>query len=48
MGLIFVEIGFSRNLFILVLRVSVLLDDNWRFFFFILALVERVIRVWIL
>ena len=46
-GLIFVGVRFSRNLFFLVLRVSVLLDDIWRFFFFILALVERVILVWI-
>ena len=46
MGLVCVGVRFSLNLFFLVLRISVVLDDNWCFFFFDWALVDRIILIW--
>ena len=44
MGLVCVGVRFSGSLFFLVLRIAIVLDDNWCLFFD-RALVDRIILV---
>ena len=46
-GLICMRVRFNLSLFFVVLKIVVVLDDNWYFLFFDWALVDRMILVWI-